>query len=48
MVKVVVSMKSGLEGRNNTPHHGRPWRQERVSMKSGLEGRNNRSVKPLR
>ena len=41
--KVEVSMKSGLEGRNN-------WRRlyrgilaaYRVSMKSGLEGRNNR------
>ena len=37
-----VSMKSGLEGRNNTTqaftNHERP---KAVSMKSGLEGRNN-------
>ena len=35
-------MKSGLEGRNNTP--GKPGRNTMttpVSMKSGLEGRNN-------
>ncbi|VEJ59719.1 Uncharacterised protein [Arachnia propionica] len=39
---VVVSMKSGLEGRNNpiwaTDSHISSFR---VSMKSGLEGRNN-------
>ena len=41
MEKAVVSMKSGLEGRNN--HHEPPGeaRVSRVSMKSGLEGRNN-------
>ena len=37
-----VSMKSGLEGRNN-PALQRPMGQRiQVSMKSGLEGRNNR------
>ena len=37
-----VSMKSGLEGRNNPPgHHGAPEHDVDVSMKSGLEGRNN-------
>ena len=37
-----VSMKSGLEGRNN-PHHqaGDGVDGFGVSMKSGLEGRNN-------
>ena len=38
----IVSMKSGLEGRNN-PSSGRARTlQQLVSMKSGLEGRNNR------
>ena len=37
-----VSMKSGLEGRNNRQgHHGCRWGYQEVSMKSGLEGRNN-------
>ena len=35
-------MKSGLEGRDNTPpHHSTPEKRAGVSMKSGLEGRNN-------
>ena len=40
--KESVSMKSGLEGRNNSPP-GHPARRSlgSVSMKSGLEGRNN-------
>ena len=37
----VVSMKSGLEGRNNGQDIGEPNIVVRVSMKSGLEGRNN-------
>ena len=38
-----VSMKSGLEGRNNhEDSHGAREHSEPVSMKSGLEGRNNR------
>ena len=37
-----VSMKSGLEGRNNLPwKHFVACRSPVVSMKSGLEGRNN-------
>ena len=37
----LVSMKSGLEGRNN-PFSGRGYvTYSGVSMKSGLEGRNN-------
>ena len=36
-----VSIKSGLEGRNNAPSR-QNWKiSGRVSMKSGLEGRNN-------
>ena len=36
-----VSMKSGLEGRNNIEKTTlRAW-YKKVSMKSGLEGRNN-------
>ena len=38
---IVVSMKSGLEGRNNPPRHGGRTLTHPVSMKSGLEGRNN-------
>ena len=37
----VVSMKSGLEGRNNPVTRGRLANFPYVSMKSGLEGRNN-------
>ena len=37
----LVSMKSGLEGRNNRPAHRPPGTAATVSMKSGLEGRNN-------
>ena len=38
-----VSMKSGLEGRNNAANgHAAIDTLRRVSMKSGLEGRNNR------
>ena len=41
---VTVSMKSGLEGRNNWRNRGNcDWRIP-VSMKSGLEGRNNMSL----
>ena len=37
----LVSMKSGLEGRNNFQHAYIPFLVRLVSMKSGLEGRNN-------
>ena len=37
----IVSMKSGLEGRNNDRTLGTRRRRYMVSMKSGLEGRNN-------
>ena len=37
----LVSMKSGLEGRNNTWHRNCVNKLINVSMKSGLEGRNN-------
>ena len=36
-----VSMKSGLEGRNNAENQSRTALTNSVSMKSGLEGRNN-------
>ena len=36
-----VSMKSGLEGRNNAPEARSDQDGRAVSMKSGLEGRNN-------
>ena len=36
-----VSMKSGLEGRNNPCYDQHPIAETKVSMKSGLEGRNN-------
>ena len=36
-----VSMKSGLEGRNNPERLQRIHERPYVSMKSGLEGRNN-------
>ena len=36
-----VSMKSGLEGRNNRCFFRGPPIHHLVSMKSGLEGRNN-------
>ena len=36
-----VSMKSGLDGRNNHPQEVDPSVTVRVSMKSGLDGRNN-------
>ena len=37
-----VSMKSGLDGRNNLcGEHGEHTDEQRVSMKSGLDGRNN-------
>ena len=40
-----VSMKSGLEGRNNQLRGGpTPSKDRSVSMKSGLEGRNNAGV----
>ena len=43
MVKRVVSMKSGLEDRNNDTQTGivRVEIRDDVSMKSGLEDRNN-------
>ena len=37
----LVSMKSGLEGRNNQPRRPGWLAVVCVSMKSGLEGRNN-------
>ena len=40
----VVSMKSGLEGRNNLPLRTGHRRAVDVSMKSGLEGRNNHEI----
>ena len=40
-VDLRVSMKSGLEGRNNKVEHEQTAIQVYVSMKSGLEGRNN-------
>ena len=36
-----VSMKSGLEDRNNRPNRGELSEHPTVSMKSGLEDRNN-------
>ena len=43
--KIVVSMKSGLEGRNNECLIGlREIVATYVSMKSGLEGRNNETA----
>ena len=39
--KLHVSMKSGLEGRNNIADDSEHVRRCWVSMKSGLEGRNN-------
>ena len=41
VVKLYVSMKSGLEGRNNFVHLRDHGASDGVSMKSGLEGRNN-------
>ena len=41
VVDRVVSMKSGLEGRNNVQDRGEGVAAHAVSMKSGLEGRNN-------
>ena len=38
---MTVSMKSGLEGRNNQNDRGELDGSGIVSMKSGLEGRNN-------
>ena len=44
-VHVMVSMKSGLEDRNNREELERVrLANENVSMKSGLEDRNNKSV----
>ena len=40
-------MKSGLEGRNNSPNKTRCMEKRIVSMKSGLEGRNNRRPPPI-
>ena len=42
--KNFVSMKSGLEGRNNYGRSGSYAQLLNVSMKSGLEGRNNAAV----
>ena len=39
-IAALVSMKSGLEGRNNTVDALYELLAFRVSMKSGLEGRN--------
>ena len=42
-----VSMKSGLEGRNNSgTANPVVFTDTTVSMKSGLEGRNNAGIKP--
>ena len=38
----MVSMKSGLDGRNNGSDPHRIGHQRHVSMKTGLDGRNNR------
>ena len=40
-IRKYVSMKSGLEGRNNAPAKDYLQLGKQVSMKSGLEGRNN-------
>ena len=42
-----VSMKSGLEGRNNAELVGEDVADKIVSMKSGLEGRNNASTSAI-
>ena len=42
-----VSMKSGLEGRNNMSHRAAARSRVLVSMKSGLEGRNNKGLVTL-
>ena len=39
--QIIVSMKSGLEGRNNSGRFRRFLGVRDVSMKPGLEGRNN-------
>ena len=39
-----VSMKSGLEDRNNQKGPCPKGKRDQVSMKSGLEDRNNRSI----
>ena len=39
--RMSVSMKSGLEGRNNSEAHADHVHIYLVSMKSGLDGRNN-------
>ena len=41
LVNFFVSMKSGLEGRNNLTDMPPSNSHNSVSMKSGLEGRNN-------
>ena len=38
---MMVSMKSGLDGRNNSGGRPNGKRLNEVSMKSGLDGRNN-------
>ena len=43
-IDLAVSMKSGLEGRNNEQALVGCPGELRVSMKSGLEGRNNMVV----
>ena len=45
--EAIVSMKSGLEGRNNQDRGQVHGRETNVSMKSGLEGRNNIRNKPF-
>ena len=39
----IVSMESGLEGRNNSSSFLASCRAWSVSMESGLEGRNNKN-----
>ena len=43
----VVSMESGLDGRNNKRHGRRHVLARRVSMESGLDGRNNTGKYPV-
>ena len=41
---MMVSMKSGLDGRNNSGGRPNGKRLNEVSMKSGLDGRNNKTA----
>ena len=46
LLQMIVSIESGLEGRNNGVPRRRGGTHHRVSIESGLEGRNNRSSVP--